>query len=86
MSVLRSAVDRLEFDFDLERVEFIRSSRVPLAERSIRLEGGPCAGLTRTMSIAPDTIILPGEGLYLPLLAEPTTYVWMPEQALLDPD
>lgn len=70
--------ERLVAEYDLERVELIRSARIPREPTLVALRDGPCDGYTQSFDIAPDLLRLDEpEGRYVPLLVEPTTYVWL---------
>lgn len=74
----RAPFTRLTLEYDLDRVEFIRASRVPLPPTLITLIGGPCDGYQRLCDIVPDLLLVDDEGgRYAPLAAEPSTYVWL---------
>ena len=79
MASPRKPHERLQFIYSTERLEFIRSARVPRPPQILTLRGGPADGYQHTADIIPDEIELPDEGRYLFILnTDPPIYQWVP--------
>lgn len=73
----QSVEARLVQVFDTERAEFYRATKWMILDPvTVHLQGGPASGYSQEMAFPPDWWEL-DDGQYLPLFAEPTTYIWI---------
>jgi hypothetical protein len=78
VSTMRPVRDRLVFEYETERVEWIRSSRVRIRACWIHLQGGPADQSRLSVEILPDEVRVHGEdGRYLPVW-DTEVYLWRP--------
>ena len=85
MSVLSTPDRALVAEWDLDRVEFVRAARVWLLPVDVMLRGGPCDGWSQRYELAPDLFRLEWAGRagrYVPLVADPTIYLWIGETVI----